>query len=108
MGAVALFGRRHTMHTQLAIHGWSAGRSGPGMTVKGRTADGQDVKVPNVKHIGPDGTGAVIATDVGNQRFKLVDSVASRLIERINGQMAGDEGPSVKLANIRMLLDAAI
>lgn len=96
------------MHTQLAIHGWSAGRSGAAMTVKGRDANGGEVKVPNVKHIGPDGTGQVIATDVGNQRFKLVDGVAGRLIDRLNVALSDDSEPQVRLANVRMILDAAV
>lgn len=96
------------MHTQLAVHDWSAGRSGAAMTVKGRDAEGSEIKIPNVKHIGPDISGVVVATDVGNQRFKLVDGVAGRLIDRLNGVMNDDAEPGVKLSNIRMLLDAAI
>jgi hypothetical protein len=60
------------MHTQLVIHGWSVSRSGPTVTVKGKDAAGQDIKVPNVRVITPDeATGTVVATDVGNQRFEL-------------------------------------
>lgn len=59
------------MHTQ-QIFGWTASRSGAAMTVKGRDADGNEVKVSGIKLIGPDKLGAIMAVgNVGGPRFEL-------------------------------------
>lgn len=102
------------MHTQLTIHGWTAGRSGPTMTVKGRDAEGREIKIPNVKVIMPDG-GSIVAVDVGQQRFELaVAGSRQDLIDRINGILdvgTGDKAKDAalapaKISDIRMLLDS--